>query len=90
MRYIYPIPGDILYWVSAIHVGAMVLLGLKVLDHFRYVIAPSRWGMMVAMATGWMSARYAQLKHPGWHVSDAAAPASTEAPAPVRPVSGPA
>jgi len=88
MRYIYPIPGDVLYWVSAIHVGAMVILGLKVLDHFRYVIAPSRWGMMVAMASGWMSARYAQLKHPGWHVNDEPAPASTEAPAPLPTVGG--
>ena len=30
MRYIYPIPGDILYWVSAIHVGAGVLLAHEV------------------------------------------------------------
>ena len=43
MRYIYPIPGDILYWTSAVHVGAGVLLGLKLLDHLRYVLAPSRW-----------------------------------------------
>jgi cytochrome b subunit of formate dehydrogenase len=90
MRYIYPIPGDILYWVSAIHVGAMVVLAIKVLDHFRYVIAPSRWGMMVAMATGWMSARYAQLKHPGWHVTEEPAAAPSESPADARPVGGPA
>ena len=42
MRYIYPIPGDVLYWISAVHVGAGVLLGLKLLDHLRYVLAPSR------------------------------------------------
>jgi cytochrome b subunit of formate dehydrogenase len=92
MRYIYPIPGDILYWVSAIHVGAMVILAIKVLDHFRYVIAPSRWAMMGAMVSGWMSARYAQARHPGWHTAEAvpAASAEEESPAPARPVGGPA
>jgi hypothetical protein len=53
MRYVYPIPGDVLYWASAIHVGAMVLLAIKLLDHVRYVIAPSRWSLFVAMLTGW-------------------------------------
>jgi hypothetical protein len=52
MRYVYPIPGDVLYWVSAIHVGAMVLLAIKLLDHLRYVLAPSRWGMFKPMLTG--------------------------------------
>ncbi len=52
MRYVYPIPGDVLYWVSAIHVGAMVLLAIKVLDHLRYVLAPSRWWMMRSMLGG--------------------------------------
>ncbi len=49
MRYIFPIPGDVLYWVSALHVGSMVLMGIKVLDHVRYVLSPSRWYMMQAM-----------------------------------------
>jgi hypothetical protein len=52
MRYVFPIPGDVLYWVSAIHVGAMVLLAIKLLDHLRYVLAPSRWHMMRAMLFG--------------------------------------
>jgi thiosulfate reductase cytochrome b subunit len=54
MRYIYPIPGDVLYWASAIHVGAMVLLAIKLLDHVRYVLAPSRWPLFVSMLTGWL------------------------------------
>ena len=52
MRYVFPIPGDVLYWVSAIHVGAMVILAIKLLDHLRYVLAPSRWRMMRAMMPG--------------------------------------
>jgi hypothetical protein len=52
MRYIYPIPGDVLYWVSAIHVGAMVIVAIKVLDHLRYVLAPARWWMMRALLGG--------------------------------------
>ena len=81
MRYAYPIPGDVLYWVSAIHVGAMVLLAIKVLDHLRYVLAPSRWPLMVAMLTGWVSGRYAELRHPAWRARSQKAPtASEEAP----------
>jgi cytochrome b subunit of formate dehydrogenase len=53
MRYIYPIPGPVLYGASTLHVAAMVLLTLKVLDHLRYTLA--RWPLMVAMARGWVS-----------------------------------
>ena len=53
MRYIYPIPGPVLYWASTLHVAAMVLLVLKVLDHLRYTLG--RWPLMVAMARGWVS-----------------------------------
>jgi cytochrome b subunit of formate dehydrogenase len=88
MRYVYPIPGDVLYWVSAIHVGSMVVLALKVLDHLRYVLAPSRWPLMGAMVSGWLNARYARNKHPGWHVVDEPASQPAEATAPVRPVGG--
>jgi cytochrome b subunit of formate dehydrogenase len=68
MRYVYPIPGDLLYWISAIHVGSGVLLGLKFLDHLRYVLSPSRWPLMGAIATGWIPAAYVQKFHPGWYV----------------------
>jgi len=83
MRYIYPIPGDLLYWVSAIHVGSGVLLGMKLLDHLRYVLAPSHWPLMVAMATGWIPEQYVQRLHPGWYArltqgaGQAVAPAAT-------------
>jgi len=53
MRYIYPVPGPVLYWASTLHVAAMVLLTLKVLDHLRYTLA--RWPFMVAMTRGWVS-----------------------------------
>jgi hypothetical protein len=67
MRYVYPIPGDVLYWVSAVHVGAGVLLGLKLLDHLRYVLAPSRWPLMGAIATGWVPTAYVERYLPGWY-----------------------
>ena len=89
MRYVYPIPGDILYWISAAHVGAGVLLGLKLLDHLRYVLAPSRWPLMVSMATGWIPERYVQRYFPGWyaHLSDTGA-APNAAPAAPSPTIG--
>jgi hypothetical protein len=86
MRYIYPIPGEVLYWISAVHVGAGVLLGMKLLDHLRYVLAPSRWPLMVAMATGWIPERYVQRFHPGWYARlHEAAPAPDAVPARVSP-----
>lgn len=92
VRYVYPIPGDVLYWVSAVHVGAGVLLGLKLLDHLRYVLAPSRWPLMASVITGWIPVAYVQKFHPGWYaqitsgsVARAAAPASS-APPSSRPV----
>jgi cytochrome b subunit of formate dehydrogenase len=85
MRYIYPIPGDVLYWVSAIHVGSGVLLGLKFLDHLRYVLSPSRWPLMAAIATGWIPAAYVQKFHPGWYVQLTSTSAGS-VPSPTNPV----
>jgi hypothetical protein len=92
MRYIYPIPGDVLYWVSAVHVGSGVLLGMKLLDHLRYVLAPSRWPLMVSMATGWIPEPYVQRFHPGWfaRLNESSAPAAAPAspPASAKPAVG--
>lgn len=74
MRYIYPIPGDVLYWTSAVHVGAGVLLALKLLDHLRYVLGPSRWPLMAAMWTGWIPEAYVRRFHPGWYARLGAQP----------------
>jgi hypothetical protein len=52
MRYLYPIPGPVLYVASTLHVAAMGLLLLKVLDHLRYTLP--RWPLMVAMVRGWI------------------------------------
>lgn len=82
MRYVYPIPGDLLYWVSAVHVGAGVLLGLKLLDHLRYVLAPSRWPLMAAMVTGWVPTRYVERFFPGWYAQITASSAPGTSPAP--------
>jgi hypothetical protein len=86
MRYIYPIPGDVLYWVSAVHVGAGVLLSMKFLDHLRYLLAPSRWPLMAAMASGWIPEGYVRRFFPGWYArlsaqGSAAAVAPTPTPA---------
>src|SRR5919202_6357828 len=93
MRYIYPIPGEVLYWVSAAHVGAGVLLGLKLLDHLRYVLAPSRWPLMVSMATGWIPEAYVKRFHAGWYARISSEPAPSVAatqpsPAPSRSRAG--
>ncbi|HEX8969118.1 MAG TPA: hypothetical protein VF937_14645 [Chloroflexota bacterium] len=86
MRYVYPIPGDVLYWVSAVHVGSGVLLGLKLLDHLRYVLAPSRWPLMGAMVTGWIPEAYVRRFHPGWYARLTSGP-STEGVAATAPAS---
>jgi cytochrome b subunit of formate dehydrogenase len=77
MRYVYPIPGELLWWASTLHVASLVLLAAKTLDHLRYVLAPSRWSLLTAMVSGWISARDVQQRHPGWYEQiegEAAAP----------------
>jgi len=85
MRYIYPIPGDVLYWTSAIHVGAGVLLAMKLLDHLRYVLAPSRWPLMATMWTGWLPVRYVEKMFPGWYADINSSSTAAVAPAPASP-----
>jgi cytochrome b subunit of formate dehydrogenase len=82
MRYVYPVPPLILYWSSTLHVAAMVLIFLKVLDHLRYTLA--RWPMMVAMAKGWV--REGTIRDV--LADDAPKPASTPASAPARQPAG--
>jgi len=64
MRYLMPVPGPVLWGASTLHVAAMVLLVLKVLDHLRYVFA--RWPLVVAMTTTWVTDHYARTHFPGW------------------------
>ena len=64
LRYLMPVPGPILFGASTLHVAAMVLLTLKVLDHLRYVFA--RWPLVVAMVTTWVTDTYARHHFPGW------------------------
>jgi hypothetical protein len=80
MRYVYPIPGDLLWWCSTLHVASMVLLAAKVLDHLRYVLAPSRWPLLTAMTNGWMRLADVRRNHPGWHEELEGEPATTAAP----------
>ena len=56
-RFVVEVPGLVLFISSTLHVAAMVLIILKVLDHLRYTIA--RWPLMVAITTGWLPARRA-------------------------------
>lgn len=55
VRFLVEIPGLVLFLSSTLHVAAMVLLVLKVLDHLRYTIA--RWPLMTAITTGWLPPR---------------------------------
>ncbi len=52
VRFVVEIPGLLLFFSSTLHVTAMVLIVIKVLDHLRYTLA--RWPMMVAIVTGWL------------------------------------
>lgn len=54
-RFVVEMPGLFLFFNSTLHVTAMVLILVKVLDHLRYTVA--RWPMMVAMVTGWLPTR---------------------------------
>jgi cytochrome b subunit of formate dehydrogenase len=91
MRYIYPIPGDLLYWISAAHVGAGVLLAMKFLDHLRYLLAPSRWPLMATMWSGWIPEGYVKRFHAAWYQQIAAeSPTTAPATEPTPPAPAPA
>lgn len=74
LRYVYPVPGPILYWSSTLHVAAMVMILIKTLDHLRYTLA--RWPTMVAMTTGWLP-RPAMSRATPVVASPAASPAAS-------------
>ncbi len=56
-----------LWRASTLDVVAMVLLAAKLLDHLRYVFAPSRWPLLRSVATTWVADQYVRLRHPGWY-----------------------
>jgi hypothetical protein len=58
LRYAVPIPGEILWADSTLHVTAMVILIIRTADHLRYTLA--RWPLVVAMTTGWLPDRVGQ------------------------------
>ena len=52
LRYVYDVPGPILWWASTLHVASMVLIALKTLDHLRYTL--DHWPLVGAIFTGWL------------------------------------
>ena len=53
LRYVYPVPGPVLFWASTLHVAAMVLIGLKVLDQLRLWFAGDRGRPQAALGFLW-------------------------------------
>lgn len=53
LRYAYPVPGPVLFWASTLHVAAMVIIGLKVLDQLRIWLERDRRLLLAAGATAW-------------------------------------
>ena len=51
VRYVLPVPGPVLYWSSTLHVAAMVIIVVRLLDHLRYTLA--RGPLMAAMIAAW-------------------------------------
>ena len=51
-RYVVPVPGFVLWLASTLHVAAMVVIVIKLLDHLRYTLP--RWSLMGAITTTWM------------------------------------
>ncbi len=59
LRYIYPVPGPVLYWASTLHVAAMVLIGAKVLDQLRIMFARDRRLVPAILGLAWALASVA-------------------------------
>ena len=60
LRYAFPIPGEILWADSTLHVAAMVILIIRTADHLRYTLG--RWPLVVAITTGWLPNRVGQAR----------------------------
>ncbi len=58
-RYVVPVPGFVLWLASTLHVAAMVIIVIKLLDHLRYTFP--RWSLMGAITTTWMKERQPAL-----------------------------
>lgn len=67
IRYLYPVPGPVIFWSSALHVASMILLAAKLLDHLRFVLSPSRWPLLVSMFIGRVSEEYVKEHHSRWY-----------------------
>ena len=59
LRYVYPVPGPILFWASTLHVAAMVIITLKVLDQMRISLALDRRVTVGALAALWAASSLA-------------------------------
>lgn len=53
LRYLYPIPGPVLFMASTLHVAAMVILALKVLDQLRLTLELDRKVAVGVLAAPW-------------------------------------
>jgi hypothetical protein len=53
LRYVYPVPGPVLFWASTLHVAAMVLIGLKVLDQLRIAFLRDRGPVLAVLGLLW-------------------------------------
>jgi len=60
-RYVVPVPGFVLWLASTLHVAAMVIIVIKLLDHLRYTFP--RWSLMGAITTTWMKERAPAVGH---------------------------
>lgn len=59
LRYVYPVPGPVLYWASTLHVAAMVLIGAKVLDQLRITFVRDRRLLPAILGLAWALASVA-------------------------------
>ena len=62
-RYLVPVPGFVLWLASTLHVAAMVVIVIKLLDHLRYTFP--RWPLMASMATTWIKEGSAPARRQG-------------------------
>jgi hypothetical protein len=62
-RYVVPVPGFVLWLSSTLHVAAMVVIVIKLLDHLRYTLP--RWPLMASMATTWLKEGSAPARRQG-------------------------
>ncbi len=68
MRYIYPMPGDFIASVTALHDLVAIGIGVMLIIHLLpLLLVPANWPLLLSMFRTTVSRKYVEERHPVWY-----------------------